>query len=110
MSIRISNLRVSIDEPEAALPAQVAQALGISPTEVRAWRILRKSLDVRDKRDLQFVYNAEVIVPEDEADIVAKVAPGRPERVELFHEIVFEMPSPGEVPLRHRRIALPLRH
>jgi uncharacterized FAD-dependent dehydrogenase len=106
MSIRISNLRVPINESEAALPAQLARALGISPTEIRCWRILRKSLDVRDKRRLQFVYNAEVIVPDDEAEIVARFVPSRPERIELFHEAPFEMPPAGALPLRHRPVVI----
>ncbi len=56
MSIRISNLGVPIDEPESELPIHLARTLGILPSEMQGWRLLRKSLDVRDKRLLRFVY------------------------------------------------------
>src|SRR5436305_84140 len=105
MAIRITNVRIPIDEPEAELPGRLARVLGLPSAQMTGWRILRKSLDVRDKRELQFVYNAEVLVP-DEPGVVAKAAPGRPERVELFHEPPFEIPTPGTLPLRHRPVVI----
>jgi uncharacterized FAD-dependent dehydrogenase len=72
---------------------------------VRAWRILRKSLDVRDKRDLQFVYNAEVLVPEGEEANILKRAHDGPQ-VEAFREPPFEMPESGPVPLAHRPVVI----
>src|SRR5437016_2169089 len=60
MSIRVSNLRLPVEEPEAALPAHLARALGVSPSELARWRIVRKALDLRDKRQLRFVYSFEV--------------------------------------------------
>ena len=50
MPIRLSNLRLPVDAPEAELPAEVAGALALKPADIRRWRILRKSLDVRDKQ------------------------------------------------------------
>ena len=67
MSLRVSNVRLRFDEPEAELPARLASVLGLAPGEVRHWRILRKSLDARDKAALQFVYAAEVSVGDDES-------------------------------------------
>jgi uncharacterized FAD-dependent dehydrogenase len=106
MPIRVSNLRLPIDVPEADLPARLARALRLPAADVRGWRILRKSLDLRDKRDLQFVYNAEVTVPGDEAGVVAKAARHGPAQVELFREPPFEMPAPGPRPLRSRPVVV----
>src|SRR3954449_63227 len=66
MTIRVANLRLSIDEPESALPGHLARVLGIGAASLARWRILRKSLDARVKNALQFVYTAEVSTPEDE--------------------------------------------
>ena len=63
MSLRISNVRLGIDTPEAELPRRLATILGVRPDDLLSWRILRKSLDARDKRSLQFVYSAEVVLP-----------------------------------------------
>ena len=74
MPLRISNVRLRVDEPEALLPERLARALGLPPEALLRWRILRKSLDARDKDALQFVYTAEVSVPEDEARLAARAA------------------------------------
>src|SRR3954469_1571816 len=64
MPVRIFNVRLGIDEPEAVLPDRLARILGLPPAAVRRWRILRKSLDARHRDALQFVYTAEIAVPE----------------------------------------------
>ena len=53
MSLRVSNLRLPVEEPEANLPAHLARTLGVAPGDLTRWRVLRKSLDVRDKRGKQ---------------------------------------------------------
>ena len=65
MGIRVSNLRLPVEEPEAALPNHLARVLGVSAPELTRWRIVRKALDLRDKRHLRFVYNFEVDLPTD---------------------------------------------
>ena len=100
MPIRLSNIRLHVDEPEAALPARMAAALAMQPEGIARWRILRKSLDARDKSDLAFVYSVEVVVPEDERQLVARVQQRRtPIAADLFAEPPFEMPRAGSEPL-----------
>src|ERR1700687_1732391 len=69
VALRISNLRLKLDEPEIALPAHIARSLGLPPDCARQCRILRKSFDTRDKDALRFVYTVEVTLPEDDARI-----------------------------------------
>jgi uncharacterized FAD-dependent dehydrogenase len=103
MSLRVSNLRLPVEEPEANLPAHLARTLGVSPADLTRWRVLRKSLDVRDKRQLRFVYSFEVELPPGER-------PGsiRPlaARVEVFDEPPFSMPEPGSEPLADRPVVV----
>jgi uncharacterized FAD-dependent dehydrogenase len=105
MSLRVSNLRLPIEEPEANLPDHLARALGVKPTDLGHWRIVRKALDLRDKRHLRFVYNFEVDVPGDQHQ-VARQAMGRPHgaQIELHDEPPFSMPEPGSTPLPHRPV------
>src|SRR5438270_4967783 len=106
MPLRVSNLRLSVDAPESALPDRLARAVGVPAADLRGWRILRKALDLRDKHDLRFVYNAEVLVPaEDEPRILKKAAHASPP-VEAYREPPFEMPDPGGEPLRHRPVVI----
>ena len=41
MSLRVSNLHLKLDEPESVLPERLARLLGLAPSEVLRWRILR---------------------------------------------------------------------
>jgi uncharacterized FAD-dependent dehydrogenase len=104
MPLRISDVRLSVDAPESALPARLAQLLGLRPEALLRWRILRKSLDARDRDALQFVYTAEVSVPEDEARLAARAR--RRAKVDLFEEEPFVPPAPGTQPLPHRPIVV----
>jgi uncharacterized FAD-dependent dehydrogenase len=103
MSLRVSNLRLRFDEPESELPGRLARVLGLAPEDVRHWRILRKSLDARDKDALQFVYAAEVVVDDDEARLAAQAA-GYPVQIDLYSEEPFRLPPEGDAPLRHRPV------
>jgi uncharacterized FAD-dependent dehydrogenase len=108
MPIRVSNIRLSIDEPEAALPERLARVLGLAPGAPLTWRILRKSLDARSKDALQFVYNAEVALPQDEARVLdlARASARPPIRVDHFAEGPFVMPPPGAAPLDQRPVVV----
>ena len=103
MSLRITNLRLPIDEAEAALPALITRSLGIGSDEVRSWRVLRKSLDSRDKQAVQFVYSVEVDTADEEA--LLRAPHGRLQ-VERFAEPAFELPPCGALPLRQRPIVV----
>jgi uncharacterized FAD-dependent dehydrogenase len=101
MPLRVANLRQPIDEPEIALPARITKALGIPAADLLSWRVLRKSLDTRDKQAIEFVYSAEVHVPDEE--IVLRQSPPRIS-VERYAEPPFAMPPSGEKPLAHRPV------
>lgn len=107
MPIRLSNIRLGVDEPEQSLPERFAQAIAVRPGDIARWRILRKSLDTRDKADLHFVYTAEVVVAADEAGIVSRAASRKgPVQVEPYQEPPFEMPASGEEPLADRPVVI----
>lgn len=103
MAWRVSNLRLPVDAPEAELPARLAAALGVPPDELRSYRILRKSLDTRDKGHIQFVYSLEVALGDPSA-AVRRATGGV--TVEPYADEPFFMPPPGEQPLRHRPIVV----
>jgi uncharacterized FAD-dependent dehydrogenase len=108
MSLRVTNLRLALDEPETALPDHLVRVLGLHREELTRWRILRKSLDARDKSALQFVYTAEVTLAEDESRVAEFTRRARSSRVTvaLHTEEPFQMPPPGDVPLRERPVVI----
>src|SRR6059058_5175799 len=108
MSLRVSNLRLPVEEPEANLPAHLARAIGLSTADLGRWRVVRKALDLRDKRQLRFVYNFEVDLPADELRVADRWAGTAhpPAQVELVDDPPFSMPPPGSEPLPHRPVVV----
>ena len=104
MPIRVSGVSLPLEEPEAALPEHLGQILGLGSEVPRQWRILRKSLDARDKGSPRFVYTVEVTLPADEARVAA-AAPSGP-RVELHAQPPFVMPAPGPGRLDHPPVVI----
>ena len=103
MSLKVSNLRLELDEPEAVLPEKLSARLGIPASEIARWRILRKSLDARRHEDLHFVYTAEVEVAETEGRLAGRLqAPD----VERFESERFDWPAPGLSPMEHRPLVI----
>jgi hypothetical protein len=80
MPIRLTNVRLPVEAPETQLPQTLAQTLGLPADALASWRILRKSLDTRDKRAIQFVYSAEVVVPDADPAPLGRVGPATSSR------------------------------
>lgn len=108
MPIRISNLRLDLQEPESGIPTHVAGILGLGAQVPPRWRILRKSLDARKKDAICFVYTVEVELPEEEDRVLARVRgrSAREVRLDLHTEPPFEMPPHGDRPLGHRPVVV----
>jgi uncharacterized FAD-dependent dehydrogenase len=108
MPLRVSNIRLGLDDAEGTLPEHLARVLRVGPQALGRWRILRKSLDARDKDDLHFTYAVEVSLGEDEARIAELACRGAvPEaRIEPYTAPPFRMPEPGARPLPHRPVVI----
>src|SRR6478672_9977357 len=100
MSLRVSNLRLPVEEPEANLPAHLARTLGVLPGDLGPWRVVRKALDTRDKRQLRFVYNFEV----EATGVKPRAATGT--QIEPHDEPPFAMPDTGPRSLPHRPVVV----
>src|SRR5262249_59053089 len=70
------------------------------PADLGRWRVLRKALDLRDKRHLRFVYNFEVDLPHASPRAASGV------QVESVAEPPFAMPEPGPEPLPARPVVV----
>jgi uncharacterized FAD-dependent dehydrogenase len=103
MSLKLSNIRLSVEYPEAELPKVLAAKLRVPVSEVTRWRILRKSLDARSRDSLQFVYSAVVELPADAEQHSLERAP---DEIESFVPDHFEEPVPGTDALGERPVII----
>jgi uncharacterized FAD-dependent dehydrogenase len=106
--LRVSQFRLPVEEPEEALPEQVAEALGLTLSDLVHWRVVRKALDVRDKQRLRFVYTLEIETTAEAAEQAQRWVElsHRPLIVGVRSEPPFSMPTPGSHPLRHRPVVV----
>ncbi|MCA9067676.1 MAG: NAD(P)-binding protein, partial [Planctomycetaceae bacterium] len=80
-----------------------AARLGVGETDLRSWRILRKSLDARKRHELKFVYSLALELPTE----VAKSCSQRlGSDVDAFQEKPFYDPPPGDSPLEERPVVV----
>jgi uncharacterized protein len=104
MPLKVSNIRLPVEEPESSLADAVARRLGIKSDEMTQWRILRKSLDARSRTGLRFVYSAVVHLPEENWRFAGNDAPA--DDIQWFAPSRFEEPLSGEQPLVERPIVV----
>ncbi|WP_165232448.1 NAD(P)/FAD-dependent oxidoreductase [Aquisphaera insulae] len=103
MSLKVSNLRLDLDDPEQDLPRRLAGRLGLDPSDLLRWRILRKSLDARRHDDLHFMYAMEVDVS---PEVARRLSAGSDPDVQPFVPERFDWPAPGDRPLEHRPVII----
>ena len=71
--IRLNELRLPLEHPPEALPAAVAQRLGVAPKAISELRVFKRSHDARKKNALMFIYTVDVTV-DDEPRLLQKFA------------------------------------
>jgi uncharacterized FAD-dependent dehydrogenase len=103
MSIRVTDIRLPVEEPESALRGAIARRLGVKAEDVARFRILRKSLDARSRTDLKFVYSAVVDVADESARLKRLQGHGG---IDVFESAPFDDPRPGREPLAERPIVV----
>lgn len=103
MQLRLTNLRLPVHVAESELPRYLSQRLGLRGDDLGVWRILKKSLDARSKRDLRFVYTVAIEVPDD-SRLESRLRKSKD--VEEFLPPVFDDPAAGTEPMRERPVVV----
>lgn len=61
--LRISGIKLNLDESEKLLTTKVAAVLDISVDDIAAMEIIRKAIDARRHKPPHFVYVLEISIP-----------------------------------------------
>lgn len=101
MQFRVTNLRLPIEVPESEVAEQLCRRMKIDPAALVSTRVLRKSLDARQKNKLQFVYS---IVGQSRQPMPARRI-GDLQVDEYTHKPFFD-PEPGAAPMEHRPVVV----
>ena len=65
--LRLTEIKLPLDHPDAALKAAVLQQLGISETDLINISVFRRGFDARKKSDIHFVYTLDVALKNEAA-------------------------------------------
>lgn len=104
MALKVSRIELDLDEPEAVLPERLAGCLGVPSAAIVRWRILRKSLDARQRGRIHFMYTAAVDLVDEAA---ARIGRGDRGEVSAYLPDVFDWPrQPGSQSMRHRPVVI----
>lgn len=71
--LRISQIKLDINEPVDRLPMRIAKALRSKDLKLKSWRIVKESIDARKKPDIKFIYTVDFEADNEQA-IMAKAA------------------------------------
>lgn len=71
MPIRVDGITLTLNGAEKSLRRRIAARLEVPTGRIAAFRILRKSLDARDRRRMRWVYSVQAIAV-DEMEILAR--------------------------------------
>ena len=87
--ILVRDLKLRPGEPLDRLPALAAKKLRIPETEIRGWKLVRRSLDARKKPDLFYVCSLALSLAGDEARLLSRAKGGD---IRPYEEPVYEIP------------------
>lgn len=95
--IRITQLKIEINHSKEALLSKISKTLGIRPSEIIDWQIVKQSIDARKKPDLYFIYTIDVKTKKEEG-IVKKC---HNNSVSIVSKKMYVFPKKGSEKLAH---------
>jgi len=106
MPLLVRNIELELDEPEELLADRAAKRLKLPRQAIRAYGVVRRSLDARRRGGIRIVYNLELALvdgPQQERRLVRRL---HRRDVEMLRRDEPSEPQPGCEPLRQRPIVI----
>jgi len=101
MRFRVTNLRLPVDVPESEVAEHLCRRLKIPQESLASTRVLRKSLDARQKNKLQYVYS---IVGQAHDEVPTNRVGDL--QIDAFEDKPFFDPEPGATPMEQRPVVV----
>lgn len=99
--IRISQIKISIDDDLAKIKPLILKKLRIPEAELLDYRIYKESIDARHHGRIDFIYTVDANVKNQQ-----KILKKRLPNVSEAPDLTYKMPQPGQKPLSHRPLVI----
>lgn len=97
--LRISNIRLSLNDEESELERKIIKKLRIKKEDLKGYTIHKKSIDARRKDDINFNYTVDVDIRNEEV-VLRKIKNG----VTNVKDTKYEFPKPKNKNIKYRPI------
>lgn len=99
--LRISQLKISIDEPVEKVKDLLLKKLKIQSSDLISYRIYKESIDARHRGEINFIYTVDAKVKNE-----AKLLKRKIKNVSLSPDLKYKDPQPGVKPMAHRPLVI----
>ena len=99
--LRITQIKLSIQDDVSAVKLQVAKKLKIKPKDILSLSIYKESIDARKRGEINFIYTVDITVVDEH-----KFLTGKFKHVALTPELAYQNPQKGVKQLTSRPVVV----
>ena len=100
---RISQIKLALNEPKELLPKKIKKKLG-NNIDIKEYKIVKESIDARDKGDIRFVYTVDFDVEQSQGVRKTKLKPDPKKNLSIAPDMSYKAPEHGVRELKHRPV------
>ena len=100
---RISQIKLALNEPKELLPKKIKKKLGNS-IKIKEYKIVKESIDARDKGDIKFVYTVDFDVDQRQGARKITLKPDPKKNLSIAPDMSYKAPEHGVRELKHRPV------
>ena len=99
--LRITQIKLSIQDDVSAVKLQVAKKLKIKPKDILSLNIYKESIDARKRGEINFIYTVDVTVADEH-----KFLTGKFKHVAVTPDLAYQNPKKGDKQLTSRPVVV----
>ena len=100
---RISQIKLALGEPKELLVKKIEKKLS-SNIKIKEYKIVKESIDARDKGDIRFVYTVDFDVEQRQGVRKITLKPDPKKNLSIAPDMSYIAPKPGVRELKHRPV------
>lgn len=100
---RISQIKLALNEPKELLVKKIEKKLS-NNVKIKEYKIVKESIDARDKGDIKFVYTVDFDVEQRQGARKITLKPDPKKNLSIAPDMSYKAPKPGVRELKHRPV------